>query len=150
MAGVDSAAPLEDVDLQTTEEIDAKRGTLDPLDEAALQAARPATIEIPVTHVFAKDKVAMYCAYAAAALLAQVSFRDFSRACSCWVQMSNVQLRTDGFGPWPGAIRSSSHSKTALSNRLQVSPSWLFRKRHGHPGLTRRQLPRGQRLCCSG
>ena len=38
-----------------------QRGTLDPLDEAALQAARPESVEIPASHVFAKDKICKYC-----------------------------------------------------------------------------------------
>lgn len=51
---------MEDIDLRSTAEI-ARRGTADPLDEAALHAARPATIEIPASHV-SKAKVAKYCA----------------------------------------------------------------------------------------
>lgn len=50
---------MEDIDLRSTAEIDAKRGTADSLDEAALHAARPAVISIPASHV-SKGKVAKY------------------------------------------------------------------------------------------
>ena len=52
---------LEDVDLRASGDMETERGTVAPLDAVELQAARPARVEIPASHVFSKDKVCKYC-----------------------------------------------------------------------------------------
>jgi hypothetical protein len=119
-AGVDATHDvLDDVDLRATDDIDAKRGTLEPLDEAALLAARPKTVEIPASHVFAKDKICKYCARWS---LSALCFVD----CACvvlyvgrlntrWLfsQMSRSRRWTGGRGQWASATRSSRHLEMA-------------------------------------
>ena len=51
---------LEDVDLRASGSIETTR---EPLDAAALLAARPARVEIPASHVFPKDKICKYCTW---------------------------------------------------------------------------------------
>lgn len=110
---------MEDVDLGTEAEIDAKRGTSDPLDEGALAAARPARVEIPASHV--SNKVAKYCEWPsssvrpwaqaqkaqAAALRCRRCRTDARHACSRGgSQTSSARPQTGGArGRWPSATR---------------------------------------------
>jgi hypothetical protein len=110
---------LDEVDLRTTAEIEAKRGTLEPLDEAALQAARPESVEIPASHVFEKDKICKYCASLLAARDGGVVQGGRSRALAA---LADVKVATADGRTWAVGKRYSEF-KALRDGLTKLAPS---------------------------
>ena len=123
---------LDEVDLRTTAEIEAKRGTLEPLDEAALQAARPESVEIPASHVFEKDKICKYCASLLAARDGGVVQGGRSRALAALadVKVATADGRTWAVGKRYSEFKALRDGLTKLVDNSKFYDPKAYRSRY--------------------